>query len=233
MGFCVALQRGGDPWGSEGPLGPYVGGWAKSYYHSCLSVTEGQWLLVRLGPNPTSGPRGPSGPHGSPWLGTRLPKTTDRFKKISPKIQNWCLTFGWVATLQTSFMVFHKIGTANTRKEASPPSRKVGLDQIVIALPIHVLGLLCWNHLPVTRSIPVGHCQTCPISSLACLRLSRNRKALHSHSTAVLHGSFAPPPKCNVGQTHPAGGIKKIVSTTLPINIAFWGAGGRGLQQKL
>ena len=32
------------------------------------------------------------GPHGSPWLGTRLPKTTDRFKKISPKIQNWCLT---------------------------------------------------------------------------------------------------------------------------------------------
>ena len=108
----------------------------------------------------------------------------------------------------------------------------MGLDQIVIALPIHVLGLLCWNHLPVTRSIPVGHCQTCPISSLACLRLSRNRKALHSHSTAVLHGSFAPPPKCNVGQTHPAGGIKKIVSTTLPINIAFWGGRGEGAATK-
>ena len=39
-------------------------------------------------------------------------------------------------------MVFHKIDTGDARKEASPSSRKVGLDQIVIALPIHVRGLL-------------------------------------------------------------------------------------------
>ena len=38
------------------------GGWAKSYYHSCLSVTEGQGLLVRIcrsphtpAPNPREG----------------------------------------------------------------------------------------------------------------------------------------------------------------------------------
>ena len=39
------------------PLGRTWGGWAKSYYHSCLSVTEGQWLLVRLCPNPHVRPK--------------------------------------------------------------------------------------------------------------------------------------------------------------------------------
>ena len=114
FGVLCCIATGWGPMGLRGTPWAGRGGWAKSYYHSCLSVTEGQWLLVRLGPNPTSGPRGPSGPHGSPWLGTRLPKTTDRFKKIPPKIQNWCLTFGQVVTLQTSLMVFHKIGTDNT-----------------------------------------------------------------------------------------------------------------------
>ena len=41
-----------------------VGGWAKSYYHSCLSVTEGQWLLVRLCPSPHAQPKGTL---GAPW----------------------------------------------------------------------------------------------------------------------------------------------------------------------
>ena len=38
--------------------------------------------------------------------------------------------------VQTFVMVFHKIDTADTRTEVSLPSRKVGFDQIVIALPV-------------------------------------------------------------------------------------------------
>ena len=61
------------------------------------------------------------------------------------------------------------------------------------------------NHRPLQKDItkntklvlnftPGGHCQTCPISSLACFRLFHNRKALHSHSTARPTCVFYNPP---------------------------------------
>ena len=51
--------------------------------------------------------------------------------------------------------------------------------------------------------------------------------------TTVFFGSFAPSPQnAMLAKLIRQAVSKKIVSATLPINIAFWGEGGKGLQQK-